>query len=414
MTRELTARTESGHRLVALAEEHAADFATRAAQHDADGSYPFENIEALRASGYVAAPVPEEYGGLGVESVHDLLVASSRLARGDAATAIGLNMHLIGAILLRREWRVALNREDGARAAGLAKGLRRLGEARPVVAALVSEPNQDLTRPATFARRTGDGGWSISGTKIFGTMSPAASHFAVAVTFVRDDGEERYGFVTLPRDTPGLTINDDWDALGMRASGSGSVTLDDVRVPAGAIRDMHVAGRFSTGLFERYLNSGPMHASAAMGIAEAAQAHIVDLLRGRKRRDGGTMAEHIPAQHVVAENYVDLAAMRAALGRAGDLIDEYYAAHPTGVTTFQEAAEVYAEVQAAKAFICTTAPRVVDRALTLSGGAGFMSKSPLSRYYRDVRAGGFMHPLSTPAAIDFLGQYALGLQPVNR
>lgn len=76
----LQAKTEAGKRLVELAEKHAADFAVRADQHDRDGTYPFENIEALKESGYFAAPIPVELGGMGVESWHDLMVASSRLA----------------------------------------------------------------------------------------------------------------------------------------------------------------------------------------------------------------------------------------------------------------------------------------------------------------------------------------------
>jgi alkylation response protein AidB-like acyl-CoA dehydrogenase len=92
---ELAARTDAGARLVAIAEQLAEQLAARASQHDRDGSYPFEAIDALKGAGYFAAPVPVELGGLGVFSAHDLVVASSRLARGDASVAIGVNMHLV-------------------------------------------------------------------------------------------------------------------------------------------------------------------------------------------------------------------------------------------------------------------------------------------------------------------------------
>ena len=65
MDGELKPITEQGKRFVALAEEHAADFATRADQHDREGSFPFENFEAMKQSGFMPAPVPEEFGGLG-------------------------------------------------------------------------------------------------------------------------------------------------------------------------------------------------------------------------------------------------------------------------------------------------------------------------------------------------------------
>ena len=124
---ELQARTDAGRDLVSLAERLAADFATRAGEHDRDGSYPFENVRALGETGYLAAPVPRELGGLGVESVHDLLVASSRLARGDAAVTIGLNMHLIPVISMAHRWRAAVLRGDERRAGafGALPGARR-------------------------------------------------------------------------------------------------------------------------------------------------------------------------------------------------------------------------------------------------------------------------------------------------
>ncbi len=73
--------------------------------------------------------------------------------------------------------------------------------------------------------------------------------------------------------------------------------------------------------------------------------------------------------------------------------------------------EAYAEAQAAKTFIGEAAVRIVDRALALSGGAGYLNGSPLARAYRDVRATSFMHPLGANRAYAFLGQLALGREP---
>src|SRR3712207_480558 len=91
---ELQPQTRAGARLVASAESLAEQLARDAAEHDARGAYPHANLALLQQAGYFIAPVPEEFGGQGVDSVHDLLLASSRLARGDAATTLGLNMHL--------------------------------------------------------------------------------------------------------------------------------------------------------------------------------------------------------------------------------------------------------------------------------------------------------------------------------
>jgi len=75
---------------------------------------------------------------------------------------------------------------------------------------------------------------------------------------------------------------------------------------------------------------------------------------------------------------------------------------------------LFGEVQAAKAFIAEAAVRIVDRALALSGGAGYLNSSPLSRAYRDVRATAFMHPLGANRAYDYLAELELGRIPSLR
>src|SRR4029453_16352831 len=157
--------------------------------------------------------------GLGVCSAHDLVVASSRLARGDASVAIGVNMHLVGVLNMERRRQVAVAAGAERRARGFAASLQQIaaggavlaaalsepgegptrpgagGDERParvfaaslqqiaadgaVLAAAISEPGQDLTRPATRATRT-DTGWRIDGRKMFCTMSPAATALYVA------------------------------------------------------------------------------------------------------------------------------------------------------------------------------------------------------------------------------------------
>ena len=107
MSMELRARTSEGTALVALAERLAGELGAGAAARDRDGSYPFEGIRALRRAGYFGASVPEELGGLGVGSIHDAVIASGRLARGDASLAIGVNMHLVVVLSLARRWRMA-------------------------------------------------------------------------------------------------------------------------------------------------------------------------------------------------------------------------------------------------------------------------------------------------------------------
>jgi alkylation response protein AidB-like acyl-CoA dehydrogenase len=386
---ELTAHTDAGARLVAIAEELAEALAARAAEHDREASYPFEAIDALKAAGYFAAPVPVELGGLGVSSAHDLVVASSRLARGDASVAIGVNMHLVAVLNMERRRQVAVAAGAERRARAFAASLEQIAAEGAVLAAAISEPGQDLTRPATRATRTATG-WRIDGRKMFCTMSPAATDLYVAVTYADDDGSERYAYAMVPTDAPGVVVNDDWDALGMRASGSNSVTLDGVELPESGVRGGFHAGD-PVPYMERNLTAGLFHAAASLGIAESADAIARRAAVGRINGDARP-------RMLVADNAVDLAAARGVLSRAGALIDE----------DTIEVSALFAEAQAAKAFVNEAAARIVDRALALSGGAGYVNGSPLARAYRDVKAGSFMHPLGANRAYDYLGSVALG------
>jgi len=395
---DLTARTEPGARLVALAETLAADCATRAALHDREASYPHASVGALRSAGYLAAAVPTAHGGMGVASVHDLIVAASRLARGDASVAIGANMHMAVLRNILRRWEMAVAAGDERRAASFGATLEALARDGAVIATAISELGQDLTRPSTTAERTPDG-WRVDGRKAFCTMAPAATVLFTAVTFVDDDGRERYGYARVPAGTPGVVVHDDWDALGMRASGSHSISFEGVELPASALRGGFPIGSASD-YMESNLSAGLFHASASLGIAEAAQRTATE----RKAVDArGRM--------LVAENAIELSAARAALARASTLIDDHYAANPTATGTAAELTAIFAEAQATKAFVNEASVRVVDRALALSGGAGYRNGHPLARAYRDVRAGAFMHPLGANRAYDFVADVALGGEP---
>jgi alkylation response protein AidB-like acyl-CoA dehydrogenase len=273
-----------------------------------------------------------------------------------------------------------------------------------VMAQAISERGQTITRPRTHAVRTDDG-WKIDGHKIFCTMSPAATVLSTSVTYTDDDGVERYGYAAVPADTPGVTIHGDWDALGMRASGSHSVSFEGVELPLAALR-----GGFPTGdaiaYMERNLPAGLLHAAASLGIAEGAHGYVVGMLASRNgdREDART-------KMLAAENAIDLSACRAVLARGASLIDEHYEAYPDEDGPDEALLDVFVETQLAKTFVNEAAPRIVDRALALSGGAGYLNGSPLARAYRDVRAGAFMHPLGANRAYELAGRVALGLDP---
>lgn len=250
----------------------------------------------------------------------------------------------------------------------------------------------------------------LDGRKWFCTMAPAANALFVAVTYVDDRGVERYGFALVPKDADGVEVHDDWDALGMRASGSHSVSFHGVRLPGDAVRDGFPVDRTTTAALDRYLASGLFHAAAALGTAEA--AHELAVANVRKRR--GSFPDEAFVQMRLAESSVELYGMRSAFDRAAALVDEIDELDPVGQASMEEWTGWYAEVQAAKAIVCDGGVRVVDRALALSGGAGYFTTHPLSRAYRDVRAGAFMHPLGANRAFRYIAEAEIGEVPEIR
>jgi alkylation response protein AidB-like acyl-CoA dehydrogenase len=182
-----------------------------------------------------------------------------------------------------------------------------------------------------------------------------------------------------------------------------ALTRQDVHRPESAVRGGFPVGD-AAGYIQRNLANGLFHASASVGIAEVAHTTAIERL-----------TRHVlPPEHMlIANNAIDLSAMRATFGRAAELVDAFHEAHLASDATSQDWTSIFAEVQAAKTFIGEAAQRIVARALTLSGGAGYTRSHALSRADRDVRASAFMQPIGALRAHDFLGRVSLGPGPVS-
>ena len=159
---ELQARTPAGARLVRCAESLATQFSARVAEYDRHATYPHNNVRVLKEAGYFVAPIPAQFGGQDVDSLHDVLVASTRLARGDPSTTLGLNMHLVIVLNMVQRWRLACRRGDARRAAAFGRSLERIVQDNVVLAAAVSEPHQDLTAQRCARREVGLAGASTA------------------------------------------------------------------------------------------------------------------------------------------------------------------------------------------------------------------------------------------------------------
>ena len=392
-------------RLVALAETLAAELRD-ARRRSTTARRASRTRASTRSSARATSPrrSPPSSAASASTSVHDVVVASSRLARGDASVAIGVNMHLVVAAEHRAP--LADGRRRGRRAAR--RGVRRVAERdrarRRRHRRRRSASRARTSRARRRRRRARETGWRIDGRKIFCTMSPAATVLYTAVTFADDDGVERYGYAPVPADAPGVTIHDDWDALGMRASGSHSVTLRRASsCPRSALR-----GGFPPATpaptWSATCPPACFHAAASLGHR-----------RERARRTHGALARArraaTRARAMLRRRERDRpsAPPRHARARRA-LVDEHYAAtRPDG----RRRARRRCSPRRRRRRRSSTRPRarIVDRALALSGGAGYLNGHPLARAYRDVRAGAFMHPLGANRAYELVGRVALGLDP---
>lgn len=411
MRNQLQARTPAGEKFVELAEQHSDEIATRAAEHDQNGTFPHEAIDAMKASGFASGPLQEEFGGLGVASPYDVMVAVSRLARSDASVAIAINMHLTTGIIVNRLVRGAREANDPV-AIGLMEGFAGLLGGGAIAMANATEPGTDIRHPLTEATRV-DEGRRLDGRKIFGTLSPVADVMTVTARHKRDDGTWGRGRAIVFRGTPGQTIMENWDALGMRASGSHDVVYDNCVIPDSLYIDQGDWGAFD----EENLLVSTAGAfgliGAFLGIAEAARDHVVPMLKTRtKQPSGRVLAARHGIQHTMAELEIELATARAHLAFVGPALDDLISQRPVASVTHDDFHQGMSSTQIAKVATQRAAMNVVDLAMQLSGGAGYMTANPLSRLYRDVRAGPFMQPLSPNEAYEYIGQVALD-QPVE-
>jgi len=407
---ELEARTKAGARMVELADEHAADFATRAQLHDRENSYVVENIDAMKKSGFLAACAPEEFGGLGVESVHDITVAISRLGRGCGASAISANMHIGAVWLVARAWQQGMAAGDPAVGEGVARFLPLLGRSQVVLSGAGTESGNSFVFPLTEATPV-EGGYKVNGHKVFATNSDIADSVSVVLRVPDGEGWYRSGTAIVLRGAAGMDVRGNWDALGMRGSGSHDVVFTDCFVPEEMMLLGNPLGTFTAEGWPSVTAVNYPLIGAFLGIAEAARDLVANIAKTtRKKPFDVLLAERPATQFQMAEIEVGLASARATLARTAELIDSYLE-RPDNELTIDDVHAMMKEWQCTKLVVNRAATDVVDRAMALTGGLGYLADSPLSRMYRDVRAGPFMQPLSPNEAFEYIGRVALGLDP---
>jgi alkylation response protein AidB-like acyl-CoA dehydrogenase len=361
----------------------------RAATYDRENRFLSEDFEALKAAGYLKLAVPREFGGLGM-SLADVCQEQRRLAYRAPATALAVNMHLY--------W------------TGVAADLRRMGDsslewvlreaaAGEVFAAAHAEAGNDLPLFLSTARaERADGGYRIYGRKSFASLTPVWTRLGLHALFAGPDGPQIV-HAFMPRDTENYRIEETWDTLGMRATRSDDTILDGAFVP-----DRYIGRVLSAGTADAFVLCVYAWALVNFGnVYYAIGKRALDLaVEGAKHRTSlavtRPMAYHPEIQHCVAEMLLELEGIAPHL-------DSVARDWSQGV---DHGAQWPMKIVAAKYRAVEGAKKVVDLALTTSGGFGMFKRSELERLYRDVRCGGF-HPANSLLTHEIVGKTALGI-----
>ena len=407
MSYHIAPTTPAGERVIAAAGGLIETFRSRADAADRANEICPENYADLQRSGVASAFVPEELGGMGLASLHDWILTLATLARGDGSAAIAISMHLSvtrGLAALYRN-----NEPDSAPHIRAKRYLEAVARGEMLICSTTTERGTDNLHPLSEAVRNGDG-WCLNGTKNFVTMSPLATHIAANVR-MRDEAGDHIANVLIPMDTAGVKQLGDWDALGMRASGSQSVQFDNCLIPHDALRKLAPWGQWSTPiLVNRTLANVPL-VGAFLGIAEAAFQYAIDA-QSPAKVSAQSAKSRSGVYHTVAEMEILLATAQSIMARMGNKLDDFMAATKGGAeATYGQGHELMKDYQSAKWVANRHAIEIVNLAMDLCGGAGYTARNPLSRLYRDVRAGPFMQPYSPIDAREYMGQVLLGEYP---
>ncbi len=405
MSYRIVPKTPAGERVIAAADDLIQTFRDRADAADRANEICAANYVDLQRSGVAAAFVPEALGGLGLRSMHDWILTIATLARGDGSAAIAISMHLSATRGLAARYRAS---ETGSAPHLRAQSfLEAVAKGEMLICSTTTERGTDNLHPLSEAVWSEEG-WRLNGTKHFVTMSPVATHVATNMRMRDADGDHIVN-VLLPMDTQGVRPLGDWDALGMRASASQSIQFENCLVPHDALRKIGPWGKWSIPvLIHRTLANVPL-VGAFLGIAETAFQFALDgqlSAKGAKARPG--------VHHALAEMEISLATAQSILARLGTQIDDFMSATDGGATaTYEQGHELMKDYQSAKWVVNRHAIDIVSQAMDLSGGGGYLARNPLSRLYRDVRAGPFMQSYSPIDAREYMGKVLLGAYPEN-
>ncbi len=364
-------------------------FAGRAAGYDATAEFPEENYVDLREAGFLGLRVPSEHGGLDVDPITYAMCILA-VARGCASTALTLTMHtnVLGSFVgglgtaEQKSWYFGEAIDDGR-----------------LFASITSEPGasaRDRFVLSTTFTQVADGGYRVAGTKHFCSLADAADYFFVSgIVANSGGGPDNIMSAMIRSDMSGVDVTGQWDAVGMRATSSHTVSYNTV-APAHAI--FGPPGRLLSADWGSFSLG---YAAVYLGIAEAAYNYISDYAAEKTwTPDGGAIINHPGTQRVIGEMSVAIQSGRLLLVDAA-LTDRH--ADPTGAVL---------AVNRAKQYCAEVGVSVTDAAMRLAGGGGLLKSSPLERLRRDALSGPVMPP-ANDRCLETIGKLECGLPAVT-
>ncbi len=280
-------KSDKQHKLVDLAKTIADDIKSTAPMHDRNASFPHEHFEFMRKTGYLKASVPQREGGYG-HGLTDLVLAQYEIGIGDGSTSVSVGMHhmIVGAEAETQNWPKELRK-------AIFESIVQNGA---LINSIASEPDLGSPRgggrPATTLEPTSDGRWILNGRKTWSTLAPGLT-YAIVLAAV-EDGSGDTARIILNMNTNGVSIEETWDSLSMRASGSHDVLFNNVLIdpkdfifrtntPPTKGGDISGAAWF------------PLLLSAAnLGIAQASRDYSIDFAKHRKPTGASAPISQIP------------------------------------------------------------------------------------------------------------------------
>ena len=361
----------------------AESLATRAAHYDAAATHPVESWRDVWWEGLLAMGIPERFGGLGLDML-TYIQAIELLAAGCTNTGMTVHMHSTVTRFID-----ALCTEEQK-----ASYFREVVEEGKLFGSWGSEPE---TRGGTAMRLTTivphDGGFVINGTKHFCTMSGGAHRYMIHCSSGAGDPLETQWLALLPHGTPGIEQIGDWDTLGMRATVSPAMQLNNCFVgPDAPLGKPGEAPR--TGVTQGF---GLGFAAVYLGVAQATLDFIREFAQTQTfAPDPTPVAEGLTVQRTVAEMAMAVEGARRVLHH--------------GASVWSDANPGQRAFLAAKAkYLSTVASlEVTSKAIQIAGGRSAHKRMPLERLYRDVRTSTLMPP-NLDRCLEIVGRTELGL-----